>query len=113
MGRIVWDRRARRRLLRLGTGAVCWALVAGGVPSRYINESRLSAGEATANRAPVLTNPGPRTNDDRQVSYPEIVLSDGPVAYWRLGDSSVSAVTDAAGTTAPARVGGVAAGQPG
>lgn len=45
--------------------------------------------------------------------YPALVAALGPVACWRLGDSTGSVVVDAAGGTNGAYVGGVTLGQPG
>src|SRR5262245_38920939 len=43
------------------------------------------------NRAPALTNPGDRVDADVSKTYPEIVLTDAPLAYLRLGDSGTTA----------------------
>ena len=63
------------------------------------------------NRAPVLLNPGSQTL--ALSSYSQTVLSDGPAAYWRLGEASGPTVADFAGTNPATLMGGVAPGQPG
>ncbi len=64
------------------------------------------------NRAPVMTAPGNLTNADNE-GYAQVVLADGPVAYWRLGDTSGAPAWDSAGTNVVMPIGGVTFGQPG
>jgi hypothetical protein len=67
---------------------------------------------ANTNRAPVLTNPGDRTNSDIS-GYAQAVLADKPVAYWRLGGTWGPSAADSAGSNAGTELGGITLGQPG
>jgi hypothetical protein len=63
--------------------------------------------------APVLSNPGDQVNDDTRRSYFEAVLSDRPVAYWRLDGAAGESAADSIGANAGTLFGGVAFAQPG
>jgi hypothetical protein len=67
---------------------------------------------AAANRAPVLTNPGPQVKTD-VTSYADAVRTDGAVAYWRLGETSGASAVDAIANNTGMIIGGVTLAQPG
>ena len=64
------------------------------------------------NRPPVLANPGNQTAADNG-GYPQAVVADAPVAYWRLGDTSGTTAADRVGTNSGTLVGGLTLGVPG
>ncbi len=67
---------------------------------------------AHQNRAPTLANPGAQTNYTRW-QYRMAVMTDGALAYWRLGESSGTAAVDTIGGRNGNLLGGVVLGQPG
>ena len=67
---------------------------------------------ANTDRGPVLANPGAQTSPLIS-SYPQAVVRDGPLAYWRLGESSGTAAVDSIGSRDGNLLGGVVLGQPG
>jgi hypothetical protein len=91
-----------------GNGTYDFALVAtssDGVDMR----SREYATSSQRPRLEVMVAAGPPTGD----TYAATVLADGPVAYWRLGETSGTDAADTAGTNTGTYTGGVTLGQPG
>ena len=104
------------------TGLIAGTLVpasAGTYPVTVtVSDGHLSASQTFtwtvtgANQAPSLTNPGNQTTS-AVAGYAQVVLADGPAAYWRLGETGGASAADSAGTNAGTVVGGVALGQAG
>ncbi len=87
---------------------VVWARNAG-TTVEYDAEAWV-AFSVTVNHAPILANPGDQVNADTSKTYPEGVLADAPLAYWRLGETSGTSAADSAGTNPGTVFGGVDAG---
>ena len=65
---------------------------------------------ADPNRAPVLTNPGDQRTSGRRTSYSEALLSERPLAYWRLDDTTGTAVHDTVANSHGEREGAILTG---
>ncbi len=86
-----------------------------GVPAGFVagaGRAVSSSDASPANQAPVVVNPGPQSSLDN-ADYAQVVSSDGPVAYWRLGETSGAVARDDAGGYSGSILGGVTLGHTG